>query len=291
MVSLPRRLGRKRRTMRGSDDVPEQPADAPEYLSINQLAEHEDAIRDWLEADPDMGKKILARKLLSEKGVHVNPKTAENYLTRLKRPAETPRRRDRRAMRGSSSAVGDVTGLRKLGGSQLDPYKPAVRQSFEDKPSTTHDDVRTILAKAGVTASKADVQNLWRSMKLEHWASKAGDFKPMVRKRFKQAPVPCTIGHKDFHQVELLLRQHLARKPSMSVNELLAGLTAHGYVIAEETAVRMRGSAARVFLSDQKHVWSWDAKLPTATVTVAVAVAVAGLLLWLWLWQWLWLRL
>ena len=232
---------RKRRALRGSGDVPEEPADAREYLSINQLAEHEDAIRDWLDADPDMGKQLLARKLLSEKGVHVKPTTAQCYLTRLKRPAETPRRRDRRAMRGSSGAVGDVAGLRTLKRGQLDPYKPAVLQAFERNASTTKAEVRTILSDEGVTVSKADLQELWRSMREKHWDSKAGEYRPMSRLRSKRAGViPCTIGHKDIHQVERLLRQHLAREPSMSVKDLQSALRARGYAIAEDPSVRVR---------------------------------------------------
>ena len=95
--------------MRGADDLGGETETAPEYLSISQLAEHEDAIQEWLEADPEMGARTLCSKMLSDKGCHVKPMTAQNYLIRLRRPAETPTRRNRRAMRGSSSAMGDVT--------------------------------------------------------------------------------------------------------------------------------------------------------------------------------------
>jgi hypothetical protein len=167
--------------------------------------------------------------------------TAQNYLTRLKRPAETPRRRDRRAMRGSSGAVGDVAGLRTLKRGQLERYKPAVLEAFERNASTTKAEVRTILKDEGVAASKADLQHLWYSMRNEHWDSKAKVYFPMSRLRSKRTGVvPCTIGHRDIHKVELLLRQHLAREPSMSVKDLQSALRARGYEIAEDPSVRVR---------------------------------------------------
>ena len=240
--ATPRR--KKRRSIRGSGaaaDGTSESDDAVDYLSIVELAEHEAAIHEWLESEPDMGKRRLCAKMLSEKKLHVKPRTAQNYLTRLKRPAETPRRRDRRAMRGSSGAVGDVAGLRTLKRGQLERYKPAVLEAFERNASTTKAEVRTILADDGVAASKADLQHLWYSMKNEHWDSKAKVYFPMSRLRSKRTGVvPCTIGHKDIHNVELLLRQHLVREPSMSVRDLQSALRARGYEIAEDPFVRVR---------------------------------------------------
>ena len=234
---------RKRRAIRGSGAVADgtsESDDAVDYLSIVQLAEHEVAIREWLDSEPQMGKKRLCTKMLSEKKLHVKPRTAQNYLTRLKRAAETPRRRDRRAMRGSSGAVGNVAGLRMLKRGQLDPYKPAVLQAFERNASTTKAEVRTILSDEGVTVSKADLQDLWRWARIEHWASKAGKYWPMSRLRYKCTGIErCIIGHKDMHKVELLLRQQLARNPSMSVNALLCALRARGYDVAEDPSVRV----------------------------------------------------
>ena len=62
-----------------------RPAAAIVFLSMLELGSHEAAIRGWLVSEPGMGYKRLCTKMLSEKGCHVNPKTAQNYLTRLRR--------------------------------------------------------------------------------------------------------------------------------------------------------------------------------------------------------------
>ncbi len=154
---------RRRRTMRGAGDLGGEPDAAVEYLSISQLAEHEGAIQEWLSTDPDMGQRTLCSKMLSEKGHHVKPTTAQHYLRRLRRPAETPTRRNRRSMRGSSSAIVDVTNLRKLDRQQLEPYMPLFREAFQEKPSMTQPGLRALAAEHGVTASKAIMHSLWEA--------------------------------------------------------------------------------------------------------------------------------
>ena len=71
------------------------------FLSMIQLAKHEAAIREWLLTEPGMGKKRLCTMMLSQKSCHVKPRTAENYLIRLRREPETPSRKKRRPIRGS----------------------------------------------------------------------------------------------------------------------------------------------------------------------------------------------
>ena len=61
-----------------------RPAARVASLSMIQLVEHEAIIRPLLEAEPTMGKRTLARKLLSEHGLRVSIKTAENDLARLR---------------------------------------------------------------------------------------------------------------------------------------------------------------------------------------------------------------
>ena len=62
-----------------------RPAAAVDFLSIVELADHEAAIQQWLSTEADMGYRRLCTKMLAEKGLHVKPITAQNYLLRLKR--------------------------------------------------------------------------------------------------------------------------------------------------------------------------------------------------------------
>jgi hypothetical protein len=63
-----------------------------EYVSMRQLVEHGADIRQWLSTEPTLDKKRLCTLMLEEKGYHVRPKTAENYLIRLRRGPITRRR-------------------------------------------------------------------------------------------------------------------------------------------------------------------------------------------------------
>ena len=59
---------------------------------MRQLVEHGADIRQWLSTEPTLDKKRLCTLMLEEKGYHVRPKTAENYLIRLRRGPITRRR-------------------------------------------------------------------------------------------------------------------------------------------------------------------------------------------------------
>ena len=61
------------------------------YVSMRQLAEHEADIRRWLSTEPTMCKKRLCTLLRDEAGYRVHPKTAENYLIRLRGKSITRR--------------------------------------------------------------------------------------------------------------------------------------------------------------------------------------------------------
>ena len=105
-----------------------------DYLSMVELAEHEGAIWEWLTTDPEMGKRTLCSKMLSEKGCHVNVKTAENYL-RLCREPVTPTRRRRRSMRGSVDVADEPAEAREcLSMGQLAEHEVAIQGWLSTDP-------------------------------------------------------------------------------------------------------------------------------------------------------------
>ena len=59
---------------------------------MRQLVGHGADIRRWLSTEPTMDKKRLCTLMLEQKGYHVRPKIAENYLIRLRRGPITRRR-------------------------------------------------------------------------------------------------------------------------------------------------------------------------------------------------------
>jgi len=76
--------------VRGSCELPEEAAEGEiHYLDFHELVTHETEIRQWLSAEPNMGKCRLVAKMLFEKGVHVTERTAQSYLERLQR-ADNP---------------------------------------------------------------------------------------------------------------------------------------------------------------------------------------------------------
>ncbi len=93
-----------------------------EYLSMVQLLDHEADIRDWLCTEPTLGKKRLCRLMLEKKGLHVKPKTAENYLIRLRREEEAiPRTMD---IRGPIALWSTLSPQTRLSWRLSDLYTP-----------------------------------------------------------------------------------------------------------------------------------------------------------------------
>ena len=112
-----------------------RPAAAVDYLSMSELAAHESDIREWLSTEPEMGNKKLCTKMLSEKGCHVNPETARNYLKRLLREPVTPSRRRRRTMRGAGDLGGEPdAALEYLSISQLAEHEGAIQEWLSTDP-------------------------------------------------------------------------------------------------------------------------------------------------------------
>ena len=196
--------------MRGSHDQREHSSDADAdsgraHLFITQLAEYEAAIQEWLVADPEMGKRTLVQRMLSEKGCHVKSITAQHYINRLRRPVLTPKRRARRSMRGSSIVP-------KLSREQLESYMPNLRHAFEANPSMTQPTLKTTLAELGVAVSKSTMHHLWLELKNEYYTSRQEPFRMRHRIQGKQNPMRCNLGHSEWHHIEAIIRAHMAKK-------------------------------------------------------------------------------
>jgi len=153
---------KKRRPIKGSCAIPEAPAVDVGFLPMTQLAKHETAIREWLLAEPDMGCKRLCTMMLSEKSCHVNPRTAQNYLTRLRREPQTPSRKRRRPIQGSCAIPEAPAGVETtyLDLAALSAYDVDIREWLSIEPDMGYHRLASkFFEKTGLRANPVAAQN------------------------------------------------------------------------------------------------------------------------------------
>jgi len=158
------------------------------FLSMTQLAKHEAAIREWLLAEPSMGRKRLCTMMLSEKSCHVKRTTAQSYLIRLRREPETPSRKRRRPIKGSCVIPEAPAGVETtyLDLAALSAYDADIREWLSIEPNMGKNRLASkLFEKTGLRANLMAAQNYLIRLRKHP----GGGSRPYVKKRPAAASV------------------------------------------------------------------------------------------------------